>query len=214
MKNVASVLIALMLAWGTAATAAVIYSNGPTATNGFVSDTDFPLFVADDFTLAAGANVITDIHWTGLDAFSNTPQLDNFTIQLFANVAGSPAVAPFLSLAIGNPGRTDTGLNVAGSDLFAYSVNVAPILLAAGTPFWISIFNNTSADTDDNWFWGMQDAAGNSFMRNSPAVAWSTQGNRQDFQLTGPTDVSEPSALALLAIGVIGLLGWRRKQAR
>ena len=214
MKNVANVLIALLLAWATAAPAAVIYDNGPTATNGFVSDTDFPMFVADDFTLAAGANVITDVEWTGLYAFTNTPLADDFTIQFFADVAGSPAVAPFLSLAIGNPGRTDTGINVTGFDLFAYSVDVAPIPLAANTVFWLSIFNNTSADTDDNWFWGMNDALGNSFNRASPADPWAAQGNRQDFQLTGPTAVPEPSALALIAIAVIGLLGRQRKPAR
>jgi len=214
MKKVAKILIALMLGWATAATAAVIYSNGPVATNGFVSDTDFPMFVADDFILAPGASVITDVEWTGIYAFTNTPLADNFTIQFFASVAGSPAVTPFLSLAIGNPGRTDTGINIGASDLFTYSVNVAPIPLAANTAFWISIFNNTSADTNDNWFWGMQDAAGNSFNRTSAVIAWTAQGNRQDFHLTGPLAVPEPSALALMAIGIVGLVGCRRKRAR
>lgn len=215
MKNVANVLIALMLAWGTAAAAAVIFDNGITTSNGFVSDTDFPGFVADDFSLAPGANVITGVQWKGLYAFANTPtQPDNFTIQFFANVAGAPAVVPFLSLPIGNPGRTDTGANTSfGADIFAYSANVAPIALAPNTVFWLSIFNNTSADTDDNWFWGMQDAAGNSFIRSNPAVAWTPFINGHDFQLIG-TAVSEPSAFALLAVGLMGLLGWRRKQAR
>ena len=158
MKNVANVLIALMLGWATATSAAVIYSNGPIASNGFVSDTDFPLFVADDFSLVPGANVITGVQWTGLYAFSNTPQPDIFTIQFFADSGGAPVLTPFLSLAIGNPGRTDTGINVTsgGFDLFAYSVTVAPIALTPNTVFWLSIFNDTSADTNDNWFWGMQ----------------------------------------------------------
>ena len=219
-KNMANVLIAIMLAWAIPAAAAVIYDNGTTPSNSFVSDTDFPLFVADDFSLAPGANVITGVQWTGLYFPSNTPtQPDNFTIQFFADVGGSPAVTPFLSLSVGNLGRTDTGIDITGSDLFAYSANVAPIALAPNTVFWLSIFNNTSADTDDNWFWGMQDALGNSHGRGNPADPWLPQvqppvGNRQDFQLTGPIDIPEPSVLALLAIGVIGLLGSRRKRAR
>lgn len=222
-KNMANVLIAFMLAWAIPATAIVIYDNGTTPSNSFVSDTHFPMFVADDFSLASGANVITGVQWTGLYFPSNTPaQPDDFTIQFFANVVGplgnSPAVTPFLSLSVGNLGRTDTGIDITGSDLFAYSANVAPIALAPNTVFWLSVFNNTSGDTDDNWFWAMQDALGNSFARAAAGDPWVSQvsetvGNRQDFQLTGPA-IPEPSVLALLAIGVIGLLGSRRKRAR
>src|SRR4030095_792418 len=160
MKKASCLLIALFLAWGTAANAAVIFSNGGIGNNGFISDSSFNngqtlgQFSADDFVLNPNANVITDIHWTGLYALTNTPQaVDNFTIQFFADVAGAPAITPSLTLAIGNPGRTDTGVNTSfGSDIFAYSVDVAPITLAPNTKFWISIFNDTSVDTDDNWF--------------------------------------------------------------
>ena len=220
-ENMANALIALVLAWAIPATADVVFDNGTTPSNSFVSDTDFPRFVADDFSLAPGANVITGVNWTGLYFPSNTPtQPDNFTIQFFADVAGSPAVTPFLSLLIGNPGRADTGMDITGSDLFAYSASVAPIVLAPSTVFWLSIFNNTSADSDDNWFWAMQDALGNSVERGNAADPWVPQvppvGNRQDFQLTGPTviPIPEPSGLALLAIGVVGLLGCRRKLGR
>jgi hypothetical protein len=218
-KDVANALIAVLLAWAIPATADVIFDNGTAPSNSFVSDTDFPRFVADDFSLAPGANVITGVNWTGLYFPANTPtQPDDFTIQFFADVAGSPAVTPFLSLLIGNPGRADTGIDITGSDLFAYSASVAPIVLAPGTVFWLSIFNSTSADSDDNWFWAMQDALGNSVERGNPADPWIPQvppvGNRQDFQLTGPTAIPEPSGLGLLAIGVIGLLGCRRRLGR
>jgi len=208
-------LIMVVLVWGTAAHAAVIFSNGGIGNNGFISDTDFPpngQFSADDFILATGANTITGIQWTGSYFPGNTPQAaDVFTIQIYADVAGAPAAgAPLLTLPIGNPGRTDTGVNtLAGDDIFAYSVNVAPIVVAAGTRFWLSIFNNTSVDTNDNWFWTIQDGAGNSFTRTDMAGAWSQINNRHDFTLIG-TVVPEPSTLALLLIGGIGLLSCRR----
>jgi hypothetical protein len=210
MRNVVKLLVALtMLGSGTAANAAVIYDNGITATNGFVSDTDFPMFVADDFKLNPGANVITDVHWTGFYAFTNTPLQDAFTIQFFADAGGLPALAPFLSLSV-SPSRTDTGKDVAGSDLFAYDVVIAPLALAPNTTFWLSIFNNTSGDANDNWFWGMVDNGGNSFNRASPADPWLTQGNGQEFQLTGV--VPQPSALALFAFGIFGLAVYVRKK--
>jgi hypothetical protein len=214
MKNAAKILIVLVFAWGSGANAAVIFSNGGIGNNGFISDTDFPGFAADDFTLASGASVITGVQWTGLYAFSNSPtQPDNFTIQFFVDVAGAPAASPFLSLPIGNSGRTDTGMDTSfGSDIFGYSVNLAPIVLAPNTEFWLSIFNDTATDADDNWFWGMQDAVGNSFIRTTAADPWAAISNRHDFTLTGPTPVSEPSALALLVIGVMGLLRYRWKQ--
>ena len=180
-RDMASVLIAftLVCSWSIPATADVIYDNGTTPSNSFVSDTDFPGFVADDFSLAPGANVITGVQWTGLYFQANTPtQADNFTLEFFADVGGSPVVTPFLSLPVGNVGRTDTGVDITGSDLFAYTANVAPIALAPNTVFWLSIFNDTAADTDDHWYWAMQDVLGNSHARGNSADPWVVQYHR------------------------------------
>src|SRR6266481_4816088 len=100
----ASVLVAAILAWGTAATAATIYTNGGIGNNGFISDTDFGptgQFSADDFVLNPNANVVTDIHWTGSYFPSNTPQaVDNFTtsfLRIFRAARPSPRFLPWPS---------------------------------------------------------------------------------------------------------------------
>jgi hypothetical protein len=218
MRSLTRILIALsMLACGTIASAAVIFDNGIVANNGFVSDPDFtgtPKFSADDFTLAAGANVITDVHWTGLYAFSNTPLTDNFTLQFFNNAGGFPALTPFLSVAV-SPTRTDTGRDAAGSDIFAYVVDIAPLTLAPATTFWLSIVNDTSNDPNDNWFWGIRDASGNGAVRDAPGGPWTTLGAGYEFQLTG-VSVPEPPALALFALSFItlGFLSRRRTRSK
>jgi hypothetical protein len=213
MRTVARMLVAFaMLAWGATANAApVIFDNGITAANSFVSDIDFPMFVADDFTLNPGANIVTDVHWTGLYFDTNTPLTDTFTIQFFTDVGGSPALAPFLSLAV-SPTRTDTGTDLTGSDLFAYDVNIAPVAFTPNTTFWISIFNDTTNDTDDNWFWGMVDQAGNSFNRESDSAPWEAQNNGQEFQLTGI--VPQSSALALYALGIVTVVVLRKAKSK
>jgi hypothetical protein len=215
MRSLTRILIALsMLACGTIASAAVIFDNGIVANNGFVSDPDFtgtPKFSADDFTLAAGANVITDVHWTGLYAFSNTPLTDNFTLQFFNNAGGFPALTPFLSVAV-SPTRTDTGRDAAGSDIFAYVVDIAPLTLAPATTFWLSIVNDTSNDPNDNWFWGIRDASGNGAVRDAAGGPWTTLGAGYEFQLTG-VSVPEPPALALFALS-FSALGFLSRRTR
>jgi hypothetical protein len=197
----------------------IIYNNNAVVNSGIFSDVASSQFVGDKFILAPSANVITGIQWTGtygLPLF--LPQVDNFSIQIFADVGNVPALTPFISLAIGDPGHNFIGKLPGDNDprfnLFAYSVNVAPIVLAPNTTFWLSIFDDTSADAQGNWAWAAQFMAGNSVSRPSQAGPWFLAGFRQDFELTGPAavpgpaTVPEPSTLALFVLGILTLLGY------
>ena len=89
-----SAVALLGIAAGTPAMAGIIFNNGaPDLNNAGESDFDFPFQQADNFSLAPGAETIRDVHWWGIYAFINTPTApDNFTIRIFADNGGVPAV--------------------------------------------------------------------------------------------------------------------------
>ena len=206
-----------------AAQASVICDNQAVPIN-IAGTSDSSGFIrAEDFTLAAGANIITDVHWTGLYAGNNVLTTDNFTIQLFLDTgSGAPQQVPFLSLPIGHAVRTDTGIGfIAGPDhfdLFRYSIDVAPIVLLPATPYWMSVFNDTSADdpAPTTWAWGGRltgNPSDNTALRNLSPVWGGNSGIRLDLQLTddaAASAVPEPATLGLVSIALFALGGNRR----
>jgi hypothetical protein len=159
--------------------------------------------------------VLTDVHWWVVYSPSNTPPaLDDFTIRFFAEDAGAPAANPLAEFQVGNVDRTDTGANVLDFDVYAYSVDIAPLALAANTTYWVSIVNDTSADTDDNWYWSSL-SSGNAFGRIADTSPWgATTVAGLGFQLTDDTiGVPEPTTLVLFGFGLAGLGFLRRRRA-
>jgi uncharacterized repeat protein (TIGR01451 family) len=76
---------------------------------------------------------------------------------VFAEDNGQPGGLVASSSLTGT--RTDTGATFAsapdGSHFFRYEMTLdSPIALDAGT-FWLSIVNDTSSDTDDDWAWAL-----------------------------------------------------------
>jgi len=215
MKTSVKCLAALLLLSGIATVdARVIFDNGVVPNSSAVSDPDLPNFLADDFMLDPGSNIITDIHWTGMYLQGMTPpSTDNFTIAIYADDEGAPEStdSPMPVAFVGGPVRVDTGMDL-GADVYGYGVIVVPIALAPNTTYWLSISNDTTTDLDDNWFWMVNNMGGNGYRTPRAKSGWVSTSWSMDFQLTSAA-IPEPMSILLLGLGLAGL-GIAREKAR
>ncbi len=90
-------LVVLAVVSASQASAGVIYDGGVTDFSGsHLSDFAFFQQAADDFILSEGASTITDVHWSG--TYGEIPSLptDDFSIRIFEDSAGAPAISPLI----------------------------------------------------------------------------------------------------------------------
>lgn len=214
--------------WLTAASGdVVIYDNGAGGAagidNAFLSDIDGTssgivedLVLADDVTLAA-TRVVTGIEWTGFYSFDDSPPaLDGFFIEIYSDaVSGGPGSLLHVEAVFNDVNRVDSTTDIPdfpNSDIYNYSADIN-FTMTAGTTYWVSISNDTTLDTDDDWFWGALQSQGNNYASTDFGLTWQENfldgtGNRLDFRLTG---VPEPGATTIGCLAVMALALRRRR---
>jgi hypothetical protein len=199
----------------TPAGAQVVFDNGtPSKSGGFVSDNDAGVRFADDFVFAV-PETFGGIRFWGFYSPSDTPPLsDAFTAVFYGNAAGLPDGGNVLATrVIGNPGRTDTGDDIDGApvDIYVYEAQFPEISLGAGQ-YWVSIYNNTPGDTDDNWAWARHAFPGNDARSPDDGATWFHEFSDSElaFQLVVPEPAT--AALGVLAVLVVALCQRRAKK--
>jgi len=209
----------LVTAGGSPAAAdPIIFDNGSFLTDAggdYVSDVDFGatgVQFADDFILGV-PSFVTGVIWWGVYFPGGTPGTDDFTIEIYDNVGGFPALLPLVAFSIGTANRTDTGVDQGdGDDIYTFHADIAATLLAAGT-YWLSIYNDTTLDGDDNWYWSRSSLTGNDRHRFGLSGPWDDDlPGEQAFQLEGEP-VPEPGTLLLLGAGAIAWPLVRRRRS-
>jgi hypothetical protein len=216
-----AIIAALVLCPMVAPAAEIFTNGGPNGRTAFFSDVDqsgtAPAVIqADDFVLQQGAATISDVHWWGTYGLTRTtPATDDFSLQIFGDNAGEPGTLLETRVIGNNANRIATGGTIGTGVLFteyAYTANIAPIALSPGTTYWLSLFNNTANDTDDNWAWETSQDSGNAHGRAVGSSTWLIISNELAFSLTSDdlAAVPEPATLALVVAGVGAILLRRR----
>ncbi len=190
----------------TPAGAMIVFDNGtPSKSGGFLSDNDGGVRFADDFVFAA-PEVFNGIRFWGFYSPTDTPPLnDVFTAVFYGNAAGLPDGGNVLATrVIGNPGRTDTGDDIDGApvDIYVYEAQFPEISLGAGH-YWVSIYNNTSGDMDDNWAWARHTFPGNDARSLNSGATWIHEFS--DSELAFQLIVPEPGTMVLMIVALGGL---------
>jgi len=165
------------------------------------------------FSLAPGLNVITDVHWWG--SYYPSAFTDDFTINIYNFVAGSPSTSPLDTFHIGSSAtRTYTGVNYTYNDapIYAYDVDIPSTTLTAGDMYLLSIVYNTPAGVTQDWGWSLGGSTAIAYTYTQ-VEGWNESSPNQylAFYLTGPSSVvPEPSTLLLVGGSLFGI--WARRK--
>ncbi len=192
---------------------AMVFHNGVgvsnliiSSTGLLVSDAESGRRAADDFTFDSVTHV-HGIHFLGRYFSANTPQTtDSFSLVFYHDDGnGRPDTSSvFATVPIVDATRTNTGK----FGIFEYSADFSSVLFPGETRFWLSVFNDTTLDTDDSWGWIGNKLTPSIFGDNvqfsvDSGDSWGEFGQPNShlaFELLGQTLAPEPGSTCLTLV--------------
>ena len=191
-----------LLVLSAATHAGVLFDNGPLdpsaeqPISNFSGDPETEWQAADDFTLT-NSITLRRVNFWGL-YWPYQVMRDDFTIRIFADTNGMPAVEPLAEYRVGRVSRRRAvkyANPFEGTYYFhAYSAVLRQALTLPPGKYWLSIVNAIPADSGITWSVGaIQPSDGNLHFRDNDAGQWwdSVEGYGIAFRLRGVTHRSQ-----------------------
>ncbi|MFT5052093.1 MAG: hypothetical protein ACI8QZ_003525 [Chlamydiales bacterium] len=147
--------------------------------NAYGSDPSFPTAAAENCILT-DALELCELVVSGTYAYTQTPQaVDLFTLIIHADDAGLPGSVIYSETGIASTRVLTMDLIQGVSEVYLHSLTPSvTVILPAGT-YWFEVSNDTTGDTDDDWFWAaagvdpVNGVPGSAFANQSPGSTWS-----------------------------------------
>ena len=219
MRRLSTVGVLVGVLWllgGHPGHAALLYDNGAPSQ---LSGNEMTQWIqAEDFTLSAAATITNVRFWDLEDLSAGPGYAGSITWAIYADAGGSPGAL----VAGGNTAgvtRVATGnVLLFGADEFQNDFSIGAVALGPGA-YWLGLHNGTLGnDSSAEFYWEMTgdfDTLGNGHEDEAPfAGLWAPNGFEHAFQLFETQSVPGPGALALLGIGLAGLLVARRRRKK
>lgn len=206
--HLAAILPLLGTLAATAQASVVVVDGGdPDQASAFLADANHDLSIAATRFSLSDTVAVNQLEWWGIYFPTGASAVvDDFTLAIYLDASGLPGNA-LASIHLGQVQREATGQTVILFPEYVYTAFFPTITLAAGD-YFLGL-GNDPAGTD---LWGWATTAGG--LQAGGASYHPASGTWQDDageNLAFRFSVPAPGSLALLAVGVVGLIRSRRR---
>lgn len=164
------------------------------------NDTAYGQRIAEDFSFTSPV-IVSQISFLGGYYPTRTPLTDAFKLTIYNNDASRNLPNPssiVVQINLGDFGRTDTGVDSEGIDVYSYRTSFSGVTFAANTFYWLTIVNDTSNDFNDGWVWAGNRDVGVFGRSYDGGLSWYDKpSGSYSFVLEGVI-VPEPTTAAML----------------